>query len=178
MPNPVIKVTRDDVVRRARSVLDRGVYRLGAGGRRPQDPHPFDKNNGADCSGFVAWCLGLDRYQPDTIGWIETTKVHTDAMYRQKLFDVEPKIGARPGDIFVWPDKSSKGGKLEGHIGIVGEVENGKVVTVIHCSSGNMRRQGKAVQETDARAFYNNDAIICRFRGLIETTDAKCVGVK
>jgi hypothetical protein len=36
---------------------------------------------------------------------------------------------------------------------------------VIHCSSGNFRRLGKAIQETPADLFYNNGAICARYVG-------------
>ena len=47
------------------------VYKLGAGGRNPDNLSPATFKDGVlacDCSGFVAWCWGFDRYQDNHVG--------------------------------------------------------------------------------------------------------------
>lgn len=142
------------------------AYKLGMGGMRPVRESPANSDGQCDCSGFVSWCLGLSRQTADPFyrqlngGWIETTAVVADAIAPRGLFsrvDVP-----EPGDIMVWGDSKKNGRTVQGHIGIIAAVENGRATRVIHCSSGNFRRLGKAVQETNADIFHNNGAIYAR----------------
>lgn len=169
MPNLPVSVTRSDVVTRARSAIGQGKYKLGQGGRVPRNPAPF-VDEMCDCSGFVAWCLGIDRYQPGKVSggdWIETTQVYVDAQDDAGLF-VRTMV-PRPGDVIVYPDRKGK----QGHIGVVSEVEDGKVSKVIHCASSN---KNGAVQETGPDVFIARSAITARFKNY--ATDPACVGVK
>lgn len=69
----------------ARRWIGQGEYRLGAGGRRPEDGTPFDAEGRCDCSGFVCHCLGIDRRAVD--GWINTTAIVRDAETPGGRFD-------------------------------------------------------------------------------------------
>ena len=163
MHNPV-GVSLRDIVRRARSVCREGKYQLGLGGRDPNAQTPF-QSGFSDCSGFVAWCIGLDRYQPERIdgGWIETTAVAHDAAFTQRMFEMVKR--AEPGDIIVYPDRDGR----QGHVGIVSEAaENGSASQVIHCSMGNYRTLGVAVAETGPDVFTHHGAIVVRFKGAVE----------
>lgn len=157
---------------RALSACDMHIeYRLGKGGMKPNDPVPHDSEQGCDCSGFVAWVLGISR-QCARIpgGWIETTLVWKDARGTRKVF--EQVSTPMPGDLIVYPDKSytvTEGGQRtrktrQGHIGVVTRVAGGKVTRVVHCSAGNFRRTGRAVQETDAKVFVDHGAICVRYK--------------
>ena len=88
MPRGIIRpLTIAEAVRRAKSMVGykpelpanapKGTrrvnikYRLSKfnGGKDPYAQHPADWSYGnrtptCDCAGFVAWCLGYDRYQP------------------------------------------------------------------------------------------------------------------
>lgn len=70
----------------ARRWVGGGVYKLGAGGRNPDDGTPFDRDGRCDCSGFVAHCLGIDRKQPD--GWVNTTAIVLDAQHPGGRFEL------------------------------------------------------------------------------------------
>jgi len=122
-----LNLTRHEMLTRAlewtKSELP-NYYRLGYGGRDPAAPTPFRVEGGlrrCDCSGFVAWAGGLDRFQKMTKAqayqrrldydagnggvWFNTANIVNDAkgavhtFYRQ----VEMKEAVLPGDIVIYP---------------------------------------------------------------------------
>ncbi|HET7273992.1 MAG TPA: peptidoglycan-binding protein [Longimicrobiaceae bacterium] len=149
---------------RARSAIGRNTkYVLGAGGMRPFT----ELSRRCDCSGFVAWAIGIPRQLPPrTGGWLDT-----DAYWRggepvaDGLFPQMTPGTALPGDLFVYPDDNGR----QGHIGIIGEVGANGPETVVHCSSGNYRRTGDAVQETssDFLERHARSRIVCVDYGLL-----------
>lgn len=160
MANLSVPVTRCDVLDRARSVIGQGKYKLGSGGRVPKQATPFQDGQ-CDCSGFVAWCLGVDRYQPKKVGggdWLETTAVYRDAQNDGGLFT--QVMVPRSGDVIVYGDKGGR----QGHIGIVSQVIEGKVTKVIHCARSN---RPAAIMETAPLVFFRNAAIVARFKHLV-----------
>lgn len=142
-------------------------YVLGKGGMKPTREVPGNSEGQCDCSGFVSWCLGISRqttnpfYRQLNGGWIETTAVAADALKPGGVF-VKVEQPA-PGDIIVWGDRRVNGRHTQGHIGVISAVEDGRATRVIHCSSGNFRRTGQAVQETSADVFHRNGAICARY---------------
>lgn len=119
---------------------------------------------GCDCSGFVAWCLGVSRMLAKNPGlatlypfggWFETSAVARDARSQFGFVDEVPWASALPGDILVWGDHDGH----QGHIGLIATVDENGPLTVVHCSSGNWRKHGDAVQETDVEIFRANKAI-------------------
>lgn len=62
---------RERTLARAKSALGHGTrYVLGKGGRTPVDPMERE----SDCSGFVAWAIGIPRELPPGSGrWLQTT---------------------------------------------------------------------------------------------------------
>lgn len=167
--------TRLAVVARAKTALEisqdpRGrpgtgvVYKLGRGGWRPERGTPWNTAGELDCSGFVAWCLGICR-QTDAIpgGWIETTMIFQDATSTQKVFQ-RVTTGACPGDVLVWPDTRLAGRVLQGHTGIVTLVTDGVPSRVVHCSGRNFKTTGNALAETSAGMFLANRAITIRLK--------------
>lgn len=168
--NLPVPTNADEAVRRARSVLKSGHYDLGAGGRVPQWKSPWDVNDPLkriDCSGFVAWCLGIDRYQPLTnngmVGdWIETTAIFEDATHRGKMFSAQPRNGAMPGDLYVYGDHATMRNKFEGHVGLISEVDTGLITKVIHASHGNQVKFGSAINETPPDVFLAR-GIVARY---------------
>jgi hypothetical protein len=165
-------VSRGDVLLRAQMSVGTGTYGLGKGGRKPLYHFPWspdDTKRLVDCSGFVAWCLGVDRhFDFDGDGqreWLETTAVYNDATGAQLRF--ERVDDAEEADVIVYPDRKIEGKRHEGHIGIVSRVsEDGSVAAVIHCSTGNQRKTGNAIAETNPRVFQLNGAIVARFKGI------------
>lgn len=165
-------LTRAVVVQRARSVVNTGKYVLGKGGMKPDSASPLNTAGESDCSGFAAWAVGLSRHQPNNVfykalngGWLETTAMTADGLRPGGLF--EKVTVPEAGDLICYGDRKVKTaeGKLktvQGHVGVISEVVNGKVTRVIHCSSGNYRRMKKAIQETSPEVFYNNGAIYLR----------------
>lgn len=144
---------------RARGALNRKtVYDLGEGGMNPLR----DLDRLCDCSGFVAWAIGIPRQLPPaTGGWMDTDAYHAGGGgVFPKLLARVPQGGAVPGDLYVYPDRWEGGKKLgEGHIGIVSAVDAAGAPThVIHCSSSNYAKKKDAVQETAATAFLSNPA--------------------
>jgi CHAP domain-containing protein len=159
--NAPIPVTLAQIIKRARSVVGEGKYLLGAGGRVPSHATPFDEHGQCDCSGFVAWCLGQDRFQPSHIGgnWIETTDIVADATGPQKMF--ERVYEKKPGYVIVYADK----GGHQGHVGIISTwPDQHGGFRVIHCSMGNYRTKGVAIAETGPDVFTIRGAITVRFK--------------
>jgi len=163
-------LTGAQVVARARGAIGKGTkYRLGAGGRNPSALEPGRKAVAwflCDCSGFAAWCVGVDRYLPNAAiptlpggDWFETSALVRDALSPFGFVVKVPWAEAHPGDLVVWPDD----GALQGHVGIVAEVGTTGPDTVVHCSSGNGKTgTGDAIAETDAGMFLRHGALVAR----------------
>lgn len=170
-------LTLDQVVARARSAVGHKiVYELGKGGRDPFAALPGQPRT-CDCSGFVAWALGVDRFLenagvPHIEGkeWMETTNLVDDARRRGLGYADEVRWqDALPGHILVWPDRvigqdptTKKDIKRQGHVGIIGSLGQLGPHTVIHCSSTNWREYGDAIRETSVDVFLRNRAIVAR----------------
>ncbi len=138
------------------------TYKLGAGGRTPAQL-PYVKGEGElDCSGFVAWCCGYDRFQ-EGLGWI-----NTDAL--EKLSDTSTSFirvssdEVAAGDIVVY----GAGAKI-GHTGIVvavgsrPDVENKASYWVAHCRGPVGRNPGVVL--TDGGPFVGKGARFVRWVG-------------
>lgn len=167
---------RADMVERARRCIGHGcTYKLGMGGVKPNAVWPWkvnpEKNVGeCDCSGFVAWCLGTSRLRRDVEafwkmngGWIETSAIARDAETTHALFGEVSPDQALPGDVVVYGDK----GGHQGHVGLVVSVaptpDPWDGIRVVHCSSGNFKRSGDAIQETGAGLWKKADGLVARY---------------
>jgi hypothetical protein len=139
---------RERTLARARSAADQGIrYVLGKGGFTPTDPMDIE----SDCSGFVAWAIGIPRELPPGSGrWLQTTTYwEGGGNVGAGLFDETDRTRAEPGDLYVYPDNRGK----QGHIGIISEVQSEQPSKVMHCSKGNLIRHGDAIKETDPAVF-------------------------
>lgn len=172
-------MTSTEVVARARGCVGAQIeYRLGYGGRDPSANSPGTGSPPAcDCSGFAAWCLGIDRFLPNNVhllagpasdhftGWFETTEIylqscrHDGYMWGLRLAEVAP------GDLLVWPDSHRVDRVHLGHVGVVVEVTENPpagpgALRVVHCSVGNDRASGgaSAIAETDGTLFMLSGA--------------------
>lgn len=138
---------------RARSALGRKtIYDLGSGGMKPGGP--LDKK--CDCSGFVAWAIGIPRQiPPGTGGWLDTDAYARGGApaFPGLAVPVAPS-GVQPGDIYVYPDYKLNGVVKQGHIGIISAVQGGVPTKVIHCSLSNSNA-GDAVKETGPTAWVS-----------------------
>jgi hypothetical protein len=135
-------------MQRARSALGRKtVYKLGMGGMDALAP----LTKSCDCSGFVAWSLGIPRQiPPGKGGWLDTDAYWAGGKgVRPGLFTEVARAAAKPGDVYVYPDANGK----QGHIGIITEVGGGGPTKIIHCSSSNWKKHGDGVRETDCGVF-------------------------
>lgn len=132
----------------------RTEYVLGRGGFNPE----LDLEKKCDCSGFVAWAIGVPReLPPRSARWLDTDAYWGGGGSARNaagfpLFTEVPKALAQPGDIIVYPDRRSPR-RSEGHMGIITSADGGGGMTVVHCSKGNWRRHGDAIRETDASLF-------------------------
>lgn len=160
-----------EVVRRARSAIGKGTrYVLGAGGRDPLHPLPGGDGGTCDCSGFVAWCYGIDRFLPGSRNkrspipyygkgeWFETSNIVADAKSPFGFVEEVEYDFAVLGDMLVWADRGGK----QGHVGIIASLDHDGPKTVIHCSKGNFTRTGDAIRETTPTVFLSNKAIVAR----------------
>ena len=140
--------SRKRTLSRAQRCIGKGVrYKLGKGGFDPN----LEMTSTSDCSGFVAWAIGIPRELPPGSGnWLQTTTYwEGGGSAGSGLFDQISEHFAEPGDIIVYPDR----GRKQGHMGIVSAVESGFVTKVIHCSTGNDRKYNDAIQETKPTVF-------------------------
>jgi hypothetical protein len=140
------------VLGRAQAAVAQGIrYKLGKGGMNPGSPTP-GAGGLCDCSGFVAWCLGMSRKSSELFyvhfngGWIETSAVWNDIASPVGIFEAVTKMA---GAVVVYPDANGH----EGHIGIVLDATH-----VVHCSHGNDTKFGNAIQVTPLTVFQNNPA--------------------
>lgn len=179
-----ISVTAQEAIERAKRIASgSSKYILGAGGRNPQADTPFTSKNGvsgSDCIGFVLWCLGLDRLQPDYPfyeGWINTDSMILDVEDQQTRFKEAPK--PFPGCAVVYPSiwKDGKMARM-GHIGLVVEVPANfpsdwkhlsladrkywmDRVTVIDCAAAIARKlTGKAVGKRSAKIWATDGMFV------------------
>jgi hypothetical protein len=154
---------RAALLARARSALGQGcAYALGKGGMNPESATPWGEKIESDCSGFALWGAGMPR-----LVWLDTSRIVQIARDAPRLFVKIPWIEARPGDFVVYPDRQgTDGNHHEGHIGVVSEVHGGPT-RVIHCSAGNWKRAGDAIQETGPEAWtMNAGSIVVRAAAL------------
>jgi hypothetical protein len=129
-PDVPTTVAASNRIARARHAIGKGIrYRLGAGGNDPRAPLPAPASDPyCDCSGFVAWIMGVARSaNPKYPKYIHTDAIWTDARTKQSTF----RRIARPipGCFAVYPDRNGR----EGHTGLV---SSAFPLTVIDCGSG------------------------------------------
>lgn len=165
-------ITAQAVIERARRAMGHGCrYALGKGGMYPFADLPWGEHEAAcDCSGFVAWCLKVSRktdvpwYVQQNGGWFETTAIARDAKSPFGFVEAIPHEVARPGDLLVYGDSKGR----QGHVGLVSAVNADGPLRAIHCSMGNWRRTGDAIQETDTGLWLRPDALVCRVAWVTE----------
>lgn len=163
-------LTRDDVVQRATGAVGKATrYALGRGGRDPAAAHPA-QGRACDCSGFAAWCVGVDRYLPNAAipdlpeqyGWFETTALYADARSPWGFVTEIPWTAALPGDLLVWPDAGGR----QGHVGVVVQADHAGPAAVAHCAASHWRKHGDAIRVTSPELFLRNRAVAARVRWL------------
>lgn len=160
----VTELEIDDVpppLARARAMLGKGRYCLGAGGKRPDADTPWStcakpsqhahKDFGtafSDCSGFTNWCWRMARHDKANDRWY-----NTDTYERLGKEQGIAWKDAQPGDIVAYG-----AGKAIGHCGIVSETDDAGPTRIIHCQASKR----PAVREDDAEFFFRKGAVIWR----------------
>lgn len=148
-------------VRRARTMVGRGEYCLGAGRTRGAlEPwtdcaHPTKHRHRAsvyaetfcDCSGFLCAMWGIPRHNPDDT-WNNTD--HLERLARRQGI---AWMHAQPGDGIVYG-----AGRAIGHCGLIANVGEGGPLTVIHCSASGRH----AVKEEGMGLWRRKGALIVR----------------
>ena len=143
-------------VARARSAVGSGIrYGLGHGGKNPYEDLPT--NDGfCDCSGFIAWAIGLARApKPQRNWWIETSRVFQDANGPQTAFRRLP--GPKKGALLVYPDRRILRRMRQGHIALITDVKDG-AIQIVDCSSNGTPN---AIRERDGGFMIARGAIVC-----------------
>lgn len=142
-------------------------YVLGRGGWHPEDPLPT-RDLECDCSGFVAWVLGICRQTGDeAFRWVETTAIVHDALGDNLYFRHVRWADAQPGDVVVYGDrKDGDGYRHQGHCGIVTAVDTGGPLKVCHCSKGASGATGDAITESSPDAWRARGIVARYARGV------------
>jgi hypothetical protein len=161
---------------RARSLVGQGRYIIGAGGRDAAASCPDGTvrgRRGCDYAGFLAWCMGYDRYQRDfTRGsdWVNADSMICEAETAGTWF--QPLAAPELGAIVAYPsialDHDGHRDRV-GHAALVVELPEPWSSTdaawtslrIIHCSPAIQRRLGHAIDETHAAAWAHRAS----FRG-------------
>jgi hypothetical protein len=145
---------------------------LGHGGYNAHFDHPWDNEMLLDCSGFIAWVLGVSRhldhpwYKAQNGGWLETTAIVRDCGTPFGFFTEVPRETARGGDLIVYGDHLNHDGtKRQGHVGLISEVGESGPTQAVHCSRGNERKTGDAIQETPTGLWMVAGGIVARYAG-------------
>jgi len=101
-----------------------------------------------DCSGFIAWSMGIPReLPPGSNKWLSTDEYwNSGKPVKAGLFSQIPIHEMNAGDLLVYPDNSG----MQGHIGLVVQLNN---TLVIHCSSGNFKNFGDAIRISSPAVF-------------------------
>lgn len=152
-------------------------YRLSRanGGKDPHAPYPADWSFGGrvptcDCTGFVCWSLGIDRYQPEFPvygGWVNTDSAII-ASERGVWF--EPIEAPEVGCVAVYGGERYDGRRTRvGHWGVVTGVpaewaadliDCWDALRVTHCSSSRSRKTGAAIHETSGRIWARRGRLL------------------
>ena len=92
-------------ISRAHSALAHGtIYKLGKGGMDPTKPLTTE----CDCSGFIAWSMGIPReLPPGSNKWLSTDEYwNSGKPVKAGLFSQVPIHEMNAGDLLVYPDNS------------------------------------------------------------------------
>lgn len=150
-------------ISRARTAIGKGIlYKLGYGGTDPKLPLPTNGKY-CDCSGFIAWVLGIKRSpKPTRNWWIETTMMCNDAKSGKPTSTFVKLPEAEPGCLVAYPDRVVRrilpNGEVvtrirQGHVAIVTAVTSGRI-TCIDCGAGNGGTTVEAIRERDLTELF------------------------
>ena len=129
------------------------IYKLGKGGIDPTK----SLTPQCDCSGFIAWAIGIPReLPPGSNKWLSTDEYWAGGKPTKPGLLTQIELShALIGDILVYPDS----GGNQGHIALINQVDNNSPSYIIHCSSGNYNHYGDAVRITEPSVFLSGNHI-------------------
>jgi len=134
---------------RALSALGRKtVYKLGKGGIDPTKP----LTSQCDCSGFIAWAMGIPReLPPGSNKWLSTDEYWAEGRpVMTGMFSQIHFAEVRVGDLLVYPDEGGE----QGHIALIIRVNP---LQIIHCSNGNFKHFGDAICTGNPTVFLSGN---------------------
>jgi hypothetical protein len=137
---------------RAHSVLgQKTIYKLGKGGFDPTKPLTKE----CDCSGFIAWAIGIPReLPPGSDKWLSTDEYWAGGKPTKPGLLTQVQMNAAEiGDIIVYPDSNGH----QGHIALVNQTTLGMPALIIHCSNGNYKNFGDAIRITTPSVFLSGN---------------------
>lgn len=153
-------MTVKEFLARVRSQVGQNtIYGLGRG--TTVGPSPRDETGACDCSAFVCWCLDIRKRQTQFAwltrlnhGWFNTDGIWWDAT-RETTGFFEKIDAPEPGAIVVFPSNaiSEQPGPKIGHVAVITSVAADGSFRVVHCSSGNFKKTGDAIRETEPTMF-------------------------
>jgi hypothetical protein len=139
-------------LQRAQGVLHRNtVYKLGKGGMDPSKPLTIQ----CDCSGFIAWAIGIPReLPPQSNKWLSTDEYWAGGKPTKPNLCTQISLNqAAVGDLLVYPDS----GGSQGHIALVTAVADNRPSLIIHCSNGNFKHFQDAIRQTPPDVFLTGN---------------------
>lgn len=166
-------MTADQAIARARSAVGHKCgYQLGAGGMHPEADFPWGRADFpdplSDCTGALAWFFGVPRKTDNPFyvefdgGWVSSEAIFRDCATPFGFFDGLGWTEAQPGDVLVFGNRTSNGITHHGHVGLVATASKSGPLSVVHCSLGNWRKTGDAIQETGPDVWAINMGRVAR----------------
>jgi hypothetical protein len=152
-----------DRMQRARSAIGKDTrFELSKGGKDPIALHPAE-NGACDCSGFIAWVLGLSRqttnpyYLNKMGGWMDVSTMQEDMKETGGFLS---PCDPHPGCLVAY----GSGRDSNRNIAIVTVVESigGKAIPtrVISCTRENWAKANDSIQETAADRFVQDPTTV------------------
>jgi cell wall-associated NlpC family hydrolase len=154
-------MTPEEIVSRTLSAIGHGCrYSLGGGALiqpgKTEPLLPMDRSGACDCSGFACWVLRIPRHEHlgPTDRWWGTDNIVADARATSPVrFNL---LSTRqPGALIIYPGHKEERKWSYGHVGVLVGPER-----VVHCSAGNYKKTGDAIQETGLEVFLANPRTI------------------
>lgn len=157
-------LARSPVARRASygpsSPVDRAATATGKATTYRMDsvpPHPdlevWPANIEADCSGFVAWCMRLNRYPPQLRGeQLSTRSIYRDATRTDGNLFFSKVTSPVSGGIVVYPDYLDLAGKKHvGHVALIAAARGQFDYDIVDCSESGGKAGDAVVHAKDSK---------------------------
>lgn len=119
----------------------------------------------ADCSGFVAWCMRLNRYPPQLRGeQLSTRSIYQDAIKTDGNLFFSKVASPIPEGIVVYPDYMDlAGAKHVGHVALIAAVRGRFDYDIVDCSESGGKAGDAVARAMDAK-FETHRALVNQVR--------------